>query len=397
MSPKKIIREEFSIPTKKIIASRAGYKCSYPDCNKTLIGPGDMNNNFVIIGECAHIFSAKPDGPRGDGGLTKEQIKRPENGIFLCRNHHKIVDDKMNNYSSDILIRFKSRHEFFISAELGEYLYPINWINKITINQSSVFNNQLEINLGKLTHFYGNYATGKTTICELIYSCFQQRIDERWKDINNLFDIEISMDNPVMNKFNVEIKDGMLSYIIKDAHQSFVPYDYFVVFLKNELKSKADDISRIADCFNLERNFIKSFITNNIISGITTKHYSIKNIRTAPYPVDELYVEVGNRFQQSFSMCSSSEKGRVLLDLAISLASNISTYKSVLLIIDWINITSFDTVAFKPYLDYFLSSNAHFQTIFVSSDEVNKLDWNGWEIAQFRGRTPNTEIIQNKI
>jgi energy-coupling factor transporter ATP-binding protein EcfA2 len=393
----KTIREEFSKSTKQIIASRSGYRCSYPDCNKTLIGPGEKNDKFIMIGKHAHIFSAKPGGPRGDGGLSKEQIKRPENGIFLCANHHDIIDKKDEFHHSGVLIRFKSRHEFLISAELGEYLYPLNWLNTVKITESSLFNSTIELNLGKLTHFYGDYGSGKTTLCELLFSCFQQKIVKRWIDKQNYFQFEVTIDNPVINKFNVEIKAGMLSYIVETARQSFVPYDYFVVFLKNKLKNKTDDISRIADCFNLERNFIKSILLNNTINGITTQNYVIKSIRENPYPVDELYVDVGNNIQQRFSSCSDSEEGRILMDIAISLASTISKYKSVLLIIDWINISALDTVAFNPYLDYLLSPKARFQTIFVSPDKMDSLDWNGWEIAQFRGRTPNTKIIQNRL
>ncbi len=116
-------RVEFDDKTKEIIARRAGYKCSFPSCNKTLVGPGVENNESITIGECAHIFSAVPKGPRTDGGLSDAELKRPENGIYLCRNHHKIVDSKAkdNKYTSDLLTRYKSRHEFLISAELGEY------------------------------------------------------------------------------------------------------------------------------------------------------------------------------------------------------------------------------------------------------------------------------------
>lgn len=135
MNSRKNKRAEFSPATKEIIAKRAGYRCSFPGCHKVLVGPGVYNDEYITIGECAHIFSAVKKGPRSDGGLTESNLKRSENGIFLCRNHHKIVDSKSkdNRYASELLIRYKNRHEFIISSEIGEYLYPLNWINTILL------------------------------------------------------------------------------------------------------------------------------------------------------------------------------------------------------------------------------------------------------------------------
>lgn len=115
-------RIDFSTKTKQIIAGRAGYRCSFPGCNKILIGPGKNNDDIVCIGECAHIFSAANGGPRGKDYLTDEKIQSAENGIYLCRNHHKIIDSNSGNqYSTNTLLSFKAQHETFIARELGNY------------------------------------------------------------------------------------------------------------------------------------------------------------------------------------------------------------------------------------------------------------------------------------
>ena len=279
-------KEIFPPDIKEIIAGRAGYRCSYPGCNKILVGPGRNSDEFVTIAECSHIFSASPNGPRGQGGLSKDQLKRPENGICLCNNHHKIIDSKKGNkYSSALLIGFKTRHESLVSAELGEYLNPLNWINLIRIKKSNLFNEELLIHLGKMTHFYGEMGSGKTTICELLYSCLSQNIDNRWNTEAAYFLIEISMDNPVMQKIEIEIKDKMLTYCLDNIKYPFMPFEFYPIFLKNELVIEQDDISIISKCFNLNRTFLKSFISNNTIDGITTKNYSIKSLRKKPYEV----------------------------------------------------------------------------------------------------------------
>ena len=110
-----------------------------------------------------------------------------------------------------------------------------------------------------------------------------------------------------------------------------------------------------------------------------------------------MFLNVGKKEQQSFKTCSSSEKGRVLLDIGISLAQKMSKMKSVLLMIDWISIGSLDPKWFDDYLNYFTSPNTRFQTIFISPDKMNTINWTGWEIAKFEHPAPSTQIFQDKL
>ncbi|MEL1243987.1 HNH endonuclease [Flavobacterium sp. DGU11] len=391
-------RIDFSDKTKEIIARRAGFKCSFPGCNKTLVGPGVFSHESITIGECAHIFSAVPKGPRTDGGLNDDELKKPENGIYLCRNHHKIVDSKAkdNKYTSDLLTRYKNRHEFLISAELGEYTYPINWINHIKV-QGTVFKNPIELNLGKVTLITGSNATGKSTIVEIMDSVFKQKIYSRWNKPNVNFSTEVRLDNPVLSKFTAHIQNNQLFFNIGKSKQPFVPYDYFVLYLKNEIRQNVDDLKTIADCFGLERSFVKSMLnTTGIKHGLKTRKMEIVEKRTKPYVVDKLNVDIGNWWPQSLGSCSGTEYSNVILDIAISFATEISKFKSVLLLIDWPPLYSFDDLNIKIYLDYLQNSQAHFQTIFVSHNPRPKLDWSGWAIAKMIKDDEGIKVIQNK-
>jgi energy-coupling factor transporter ATP-binding protein EcfA2 len=391
-------RVEFDDKIKDIIARRAGYKCSFPGCNKTLIGPGVQNNEYITIGECAHIFSAVPEGPRTDGGLSEEELRRPENGIYLCRNHHKIVDSKAkdNKYASDLLTRYKNRHEFLISAELGEYTYPLNWINHLKI-EGTIFLKPIEINLGKVTLLTGENGTGKSTIVEIIASIFEQRIYPRWNKPSINFSTEVKLDNPVLSKFTALIDNNQLFYSTNKVQQPFVPYDFFVLYLNESIRSKTDDLKNIADCFGLERSFVKSMLnTSGIKHGLRTKKMVIEETRKKPYPVDNLNVDVGNWWPQSFKSCSATEQSSIILDIAISFATEISKFKSVLLLIDWSPTYWFDDLNIKKYLEFLQSSQAHFQTIFVSHNSRPKLDWSGWAIAKFVKTNGEIKVIQNE-
>ena len=51
-------RASFSSETIGIISARSAYRCSFPGCDATLIGPGGDSNLVDNIGECAHIYAA---------------------------------------------------------------------------------------------------------------------------------------------------------------------------------------------------------------------------------------------------------------------------------------------------------------------------------------------------
>ncbi len=90
-------RLEFPAKVKVLLAARVGFICSYPNCNQVTIGPKG-NNEITVLGEAAHIYGAiksksKSRTPRpAPEGYTEEKIKSLENGIWLCRHHHKLID-----------------------------------------------------------------------------------------------------------------------------------------------------------------------------------------------------------------------------------------------------------------------------------------------------------------
>jgi hypothetical protein len=395
---KKKTREEFSKPVKRIIASRAGYRCGFPGCHKTLIGPGQKSDDFISIGECSHIFSAVKDGPRTDGGLSPEDLKKPENGIYLCRTHHQIVDTKSqdNKYTSDLLTRYKNRHEFQISGEIGEYMYPLNWINSFKI-AGTIFENELNLNLGKVTFIYGSNGVGKSALIEVFYSIFSQRVHPRWSRPNVNFKAEVGLDNPVISKFSVKINHNDITYIINEKEHPFVSFPFEVFTLKNDVKPKKDHIGFIAETLGFGReDLINMLKTTSLKHGLFTKEVVIRNVRKRPYVVDQLDVALESGFRRTFGALSGTEKSRVILDILISYVTELSKYKSVLLLLDWEKTYSFSDGSLSPYLEYLQSSNAHFQTLFVSHKERPKLDWTGWVIAKLIDTDNCVQVIQTE-
>ncbi len=104
-------RDDFTIGTKRTLANRVAWRCSRPNCRVATVGPGVDPAKEVILGEAAHLTAASPGGPRFDSTLTPEQRRSPENGIWLCRPHARLVDLEHTHYSLDLLRAWKSAAE----------------------------------------------------------------------------------------------------------------------------------------------------------------------------------------------------------------------------------------------------------------------------------------------
>lgn len=116
-------RDEFSPNTKKLLESRAKYKCA--KCRKpTLASTGDSKNSLiedaVKIGEAAHICAASKKGARYCEWMTAEERKSVDNGIWLCRKCHELVDSDVHEYTIGALYKMKFNAELVESIKISE-------------------------------------------------------------------------------------------------------------------------------------------------------------------------------------------------------------------------------------------------------------------------------------
>jgi hypothetical protein len=112
------VRDDFPIAVKEILAKRVGNRCSNPECRQPTSGPQEDPTKAVNIGVAAHITAASPDGPRYDESLTAEQRRSHANGIWLCQNHGKLVDNDSVKYSPALLREWKRIAEQLATLEL---------------------------------------------------------------------------------------------------------------------------------------------------------------------------------------------------------------------------------------------------------------------------------------
>ena len=123
-------RDDFLAATIRTLASRAGHRCSNPQCLRPTSGPGLNENKSVNVGEAAHITAAARGGKRYDDSLTPEARRAPSNGIWLCELCAKLIDTDEQRFTVEVLRKWKKDAEDralldIATAAPGTYRRPL--------------------------------------------------------------------------------------------------------------------------------------------------------------------------------------------------------------------------------------------------------------------------------
>ncbi|MEQ9919772.1 HNH endonuclease signature motif containing protein [Pectobacterium brasiliense] len=126
----------FKQKTADMIAYRAAYICSNPECNTLTIGPAlndiELKNKK---GEAAHIIGEKPGAARYSLN-SNVNVDGVENGLWLCANCHSLIDKNNGvDYSDLQLFEWKKEHEETISVLLRTHKSPLPLISRQSSNR----------------------------------------------------------------------------------------------------------------------------------------------------------------------------------------------------------------------------------------------------------------------
>ncbi len=110
-------RDEFSLKTRELLATRVGLKCSR--CQKLTKGPHSNQSKTLNLGVAAHITAASAGGPRYDSSLTSEERKSDQNGIWLCYECSVLIDQDPDVYPTEKLKEYKQKAEQATRDELS--------------------------------------------------------------------------------------------------------------------------------------------------------------------------------------------------------------------------------------------------------------------------------------
>jgi hypothetical protein len=98
------------------------------------------SSKLAIIGEAAHIAGERPGAARHDPSMTAEERDHYDNLLYLCANHHVLIDKQEEDYPTSKLNAMKISHEESVRnainegfAQVGfqELEYATQWIASI--------------------------------------------------------------------------------------------------------------------------------------------------------------------------------------------------------------------------------------------------------------------------
>lgn len=110
---------KFSDDTIETLSKRAALLCSNPDCGVLTSGPTEDKDSSINIGEAAHIYGRTSRAARYKPDLSISEIADITNGIWLCRNCHKLIDNDAPRFPAELLFEWRRQHEQTILERIG--------------------------------------------------------------------------------------------------------------------------------------------------------------------------------------------------------------------------------------------------------------------------------------
>jgi hypothetical protein len=100
-------RDDFTQSVKDQLARRVAWRCSNPECHSATTGPRSDAELSVSIGVAAHIHAAAEGGPRYLDSQSAGERSSVSNGVWLCQNCAKLVDNDLLRFSASTLREWK--------------------------------------------------------------------------------------------------------------------------------------------------------------------------------------------------------------------------------------------------------------------------------------------------
>ncbi|RDI35252.1 ATP synthase F0 subunit B [Lentzea flaviverrucosa] len=101
---------DYSPAVRAALTAFSAGKCYWPGCGEQLLRL--VNGKYRMALDIAHVCALNPDGPRYDPTMTDKERNDFPNLIYLCRLHHRVVDeDGGDAYSVELLLDWKADRE----------------------------------------------------------------------------------------------------------------------------------------------------------------------------------------------------------------------------------------------------------------------------------------------
>jgi hypothetical protein len=380
-------RENFTSATHGIISGRAGYRCCFLGCARVTVGPGSKHDEIASIGVACHIFSAASGGPRGQGALTAEQLKAPENGFWACQDHAKLIDTNAGKrYPAGLLLGWRALHEARIHREMGGIRLPINWVEGIEIVRSPVrrtrdrrplFRAGERLTLSRVTLLIGANDSGKTALCDWLGGSAEEGSLWRWLGADLSF--KLTVHNPEAHVFAVDSVGGAFMFRLDDVVVPFNPLPVVVQTLEHPLHPRHEqesDADWLARCLGVTRGTLK-----RLAASLEQGNPFVESMSIGESGEIEAKIRVEKK---TFDIRAFGGSSMILLTLGLAFAraSYTSLHVPTLLVLDGA-VASLDTHKNEWVLGE-LGTATRFQTLATTPRSDKSLTWGGWSVVNLK-------------
>ena len=329
--------------------------------------------------------------------MTPGELAGPENGIWLCATHARIIDSNLGaGYPPETLLIYKDIQEAWVRQEAQGLYTPIGWIHEVHVRANPFFAAGQTVRLAKLNLVLGPNDSGKTALTEWIVGCFDIGQLDRWrKSYSGLIHVKLTYLNPKPIAVELRIEsDRSVRYRVDNVDVPFNPVAVRVIRIERLYFGDADDRSALSNILGLHPSAVENLIdeVNNF------PHARVHNARF----VNEcgrvwLYVDMeGTVPGLSLGSLGMRETECVVVEFATAAARVSGRYTPTLLVLDGCPVI-YTEEAFDFYSHYVLDPENRFQTIMCLPDrgfDLDALRWKGWTAIRTEGCAPSIVLSQ---
>jgi len=379
------------MPVLRQLSERAGNHCSIPWCPKTTIGPS-RGGSSVNTGIGAHIYSAKPSGPRGNGGLGVSELRDYSNGLWCCTDHGRYIDaNGGNGFDAATLTAYRRLAEARAALrQQGSLPPPAGWFHRLQVAEAPPLIGTVDICLGKNTLILGPNGSGKTILADMVAGLGKVQRWSRYADSETrrlAFAIDYFDPEPRHVDAVVGPTGSAISVSVDGKPALPIPRVAVVHFLYDRFKRTGDDESGLkvlASTLDEDPNAVRAAL-------MSAKSPGLLGVRVASDRDLEFWLPrspgdtAANTREAyfSFPMLGGTEQPRLGIEAAVALARQRAFTQPTVLIVDDVS-GHFDEAWTKHVLDLVTDKANPFQTLVISAYTGHWPDLDGWTRIDIR-------------
>jgi len=198
-------RDDFTAATKRYVALRAGYRCSFRGCPQITVGPSDEAPTGVTnIGKAAHICAASAGGRRYVSSMTPEERAHIDNAIWMCANHADLIDRDEVLYTIEHLRQMKRDHEAACARDVQQPTRSPGTYGLIAIGSDIVCRGEiLEVDKSEWSIHLRNFVSGDFNALLGFVDKFSNISPNQYILLNEIGDGRVLTEAPSLSKSDV--------------------------------------------------------------------------------------------------------------------------------------------------------------------------------------------------